>query len=186
MTRPEFAEIMARLAAAYGTGFGRPMDEFTVTVYYDALGDITLDVLRIAAKRVMMQQKWFPTVHELRQAASETQAGEVAALPPAEAWALAWRAACRIDPDIEGSVDRACEMLPTLVLEALRAFGINAMIYGKEPLGVVRGQFLKIYEQIQAKAQRERLLPAQLKAEVKAIGSEFARQQLKQIGVERG
>ncbi len=185
MTLMEFGEIMARLAAAYGTGFGKPMDEFTVAVYYDALGDIPLEALRVASKRVMMQQKWFPTIHELRQAASETQAGEVTSLPPAEAWALAWRAACRIDPEVDGSVDRACAGLPLLVVEALRAFGVNAMVYGKEPVGVIRGQFLKIYEQIQAKAQRERVLPAQLKQQIKAIGAESIRQQLKQIGVER-
>ncbi len=185
MNRKDFAEVMARLAAGYGTGFGRPMDEFMVNVYFDALGDLNLEVLRIAAKRVLVQQKWFPTVHELREAAAETMAGQVKDLPAAEAWKLAWRAAGRIDPDVNDSMIAALAGLNPLVIETMKTFGIHALCYGKEPVGVVRVQFMKIYEQLQARDRREKLLPPALKEEVKAIGQASLRERMKLIGVEK-
>ncbi len=182
MTRPDFANVMAYIAAA----LQKPVSAESVEVYFDLLHDLPLPVLQLAAKRVVLQHKWatFPSVAELREAAAETMAGVVKDLSPAEAWALAWKAACRIDPEQDGSVERACKGLPLLVCEAMRSFGVNALVYGREPIGVVRGQWMKIYEQLQARTQRERLLPAALKEQVAAIGAE-ARQQLRGIGVER-
>ncbi len=37
---------------------------------------------------------------------------------------------------------------------------------GKKPLGVVRGQFMKIYEQLQARDRRLSLLPESLKKSI--------------------
>src|SRR5262249_4373334 len=134
--------------------------------------DLPLDVLKLAAKRVVLEHRWatFPTVAELRAAAAETMQGQVAELSPAEAWAIAWRVVGSTDPEVEGSFQRASKGVPPLVVEAIRAFGLNSLCYGKEPVGVVRGQVLKVYEQLAAREQRTALMPASVRAAIEGIG----------------
>lgn len=174
MTKADFIPIMAYIGTAIGKPIGATKEEVAsrTEVYFDLLGDLPAHTLQVAAKRVVLEHKWatFPTVAELRQAASETIRGQVSGLSSAEAWGLAWDAVKRIDLDIEETIQRACEGLPPLVVEAMRAFGITALVTGKEPISVVRGQFLKVYEQLQARDQRQALLPNRLKADIAKIG----------------
>ena len=172
MSRFEFAQVMAYIAAA----IGKPLSAEATEVYFELLGDLPLEVLHVTAKRVVLEHKWatFPTVAELREAAAETMLGEIKGLSPAEAWAMAWKAAGRIDLETEGSLERACAGLPPLVVEAMRAFSLPALVYGKEPVGIVRAQFVRMFEQLQARAHRQALLPDGLKRQIAAIGQEPA------------
>lgn len=167
MTRAEFTRVVAYLAA--GTGKALPAD--SLEVYFDCLGDLPFELMMLAAKRVVLEHPWhtFPSIAELRQAASESARGQVAELSPAEAWSKAWRAIGDTDPEVEGSFARAVEGLPPIVVEAIRAYGVQSMCYGKEPVGVVRGQFLKIYEQLAARDKRLSLYPAPLKKAVEGV-----------------
>lgn len=165
----EFAEVMAYISAATT----KPLSPEAAEVYYDLLGDLPAEVLRVAAKRVVLEHRWatFPSVAELREAASETMRGQVKELSPAEAWDLAWGAVAYMDPEQEGSVARVTAGLPPLVVETMQAFGVPALCYGKEPVGVIRGQFLKMFEQLAARDRRMALLPASLKHAIASIGS---------------
>lgn len=179
MTRVEFAEGIAYLEA----GCGVPMPAKAIEVYFDILGDLPRDAFRVACKRVILEHPWktFPSIAELRQAASETLRGEICVMSPGEAWAQAWAIVGRIDPEISGSVGRGLEGAHPLVKEAMEAMGIPALCYGKEPVGVLRGQFMRIYEQMAARDKRTALLPKSLQQEVKAIPGAVAGK-LKTIG----
>jgi len=172
MNRREFAEVMAYL----GLGIGRELSADAHQVYFDLLGDLPAPVLRLAAKRVLLEHRWanFPTVAELRAAATETARGEVKELSPGEAWALAWAAVGRIDPEVEGSEVRATKGLPPAVAESLRAMGVAALCYGDEPVGVVRGQFMKVYEAVAGRRRREALLPLAVRQELRVVGEKRA------------
>jgi hypothetical protein len=172
MSDPEFAAVMAYLEAACGV----QLPENSLDVYYDLLGDLDVRVLQCAAKRVALEHPWhtFPSAAEIRQAASETLRGQLNELSPAEAWQEAWSAVSVIDLDIPGSLQRVCERVPPLVVQAMKAFGIPALVCGKEPVAVVRAQFLKIYEQLAARDRRVALLPASVRQMVEAIGKEKA------------
>jgi hypothetical protein len=172
------------------SGIGRPISEDSVEVYFDLLGDLDYKVFQTAARRSLLEHKWatFPSIAELREAATATMRGEVKELSPGEAWKLAWQATGRIDPECEGSVERGTAKLPKLVREAMTAFGINALCYGKEPVGVVRGQFIKIFEQLQARDRRVALLPGSVKEAIEGAPAmlEAIRGQVAQIGVMDG
>ena len=164
MSRSEFAGVMAYL----GVGIGKPLGPESLAVYFDCLGDLSLETLQIAAKRVLMEHKWatFPSIAELRAAASETARAVVKELSAGEAWEMAWRAIGRIDLEIDGSLQRALSGLPPIVVEAMKEMGIPALVYGKEPVGVLRGQFVKFFEGIAARDQRTALLPAKVKQQI--------------------
>ncbi len=190
MDRTEFAQVMAYIAAAVG----KELNAEAAEVYYDLLGDLPLSVLQLAAKLVVLEHRWanFPTVAELRSAAAETMWGQVSALSPSEAWALAWQAVGRMDPEIPSTVEKAFASLPPLVVEAIRAFGLNALCYGDEPVGVVRGQFLRIFEQLQSRERRQALLPSAVQEQIRSIGPapkelpSRVRKMLENVGCEDG
>lgn len=177
--RMEFVKVLGYIA----TAIGKPVTEGMAEVYYDLLGDLPLDVFQTAAKRVVLEHKWatFPSVAELREAAAETMRGNVKELSAAEAWDKAWGAVHDIDLEIPHTL-YVLEGLPPLVREAIRAFGLPAMVYGKEPVGVVRGQFLKIYEQLAIRDRRRALLPQSVKDEISRIGDARVSEQVKRIG----
>lgn len=168
MTRPEFANAMAYLTA----GVGKALTEDQLEVYFDCLKDLPFEVLMVSAKRVLMEHRWpsFPSIAELRGAAAATAQGRVVELSPAEAWQMAWAAIAKIDPEVEGRYERVTKNLPPLVVQAIEAFGVQAMCYGTEPVGVVRGQFIKIYEQLAEREKRVALLPAPVKKAIEDIG----------------
>jgi hypothetical protein len=172
MTREEFGKVVAYIA----TAIDKELSKDRLKVYFDLLGDLSFEVLLTAARRVVLEHPWatFPSVAELRSAAAETIQAQVSATSPAEAWSLAWAATARIDPESEGSFERAVEKLkvPPLVVEAMRAFGVQALCYGKEPVGVVRGQFMDIYEQLLARDKRRALMPGPLKQAIESAGKE--------------
>lgn len=174
MTRIEFAKIMAYITA----GCGKPLAESSLEVYFDLLGDLPADVLLTAAKRVLMEHVWatFPSVAELREAAAQTAQGSVQPMSGGEAWQLAYAAVRKIDPEIEGSTERHTKGLPSLVVEALRDFGIPAMITA-DP-NFARPQFIKIFDALAAREHRHALLPASVKTAVAAIG---CRDEVKQM-----
>ena len=161
MTRKEFAQIVAYVA----TAIDKELPKDRIAVYFDLLGDLPFEVLISAAKKVVLEHPWatFPSAAELRQAASETMRGKVTDLSPAEAWEIAWRVAGKTDPESEGSFSRATKDVPAIIVEAIKAYGVNSLCYGKEPVAVVRRQFIEIYQQIAAREKRAALLPAKLK-----------------------
>jgi hypothetical protein len=167
-TTVEFARTMAFLEAACG----KTMPKESAMVYFELLGDLPNEVLEVAAKRISLEHKWatFPSIAEIREAASETMRGSVRDLSAAEAWQLAWDAAGKIDLEIQGSLERRTAGLPEIVLQAMRAFGLPALVYGKEPLSIVRAQFIKIFEQLAGRERRMALMPASLKNDIARIG----------------
>lgn len=179
MTRQEFASVMSYI----GLAIRQELSSESMEVYFDLLQDLPRDVLQTAARRALLEHRWptFPTVAELRTAAAQTQRGEVKGLSPAEAWGLAWRAVSKIDPEIGGpyhvgdrvyrtQADSILEGLPPLVREAIESMGLPSLCYG-EPVGVIRGQFMKTFEQLAARDERAALLPASVKQAIEGRGA---------------
>lgn len=175
MTRVEFAKAMAYV----GTATGKPLNTEGLEVYFDLLGDLDYGVLMLACKRVLFEHPWatFPSVAELRQAAVDAVRGQVSELSEAEAWAIAWRVIADTDPEVDGSFVRACQRAkaPPLVVEAVQAMGLTSMCYGDEPVGVIRGQFLKTFGQLAGRERRLALLPQSLRKSIESNRSEAPR-----------
>jgi hypothetical protein len=169
MSNSEFATIVAYVSSAVG----KKLDADAQVVYWELLGDLPAEVGWLAAKRVLLEHRWstFPSVAELRQAAVESMRGEVKELSGAEAWAIAWRVAANTDPELDGSFDRACAKAkaPPLVVEAITTFGLLDLCYGKEPEGVLRGQFVSTFNALAARDRRAALLPAAVRESLEDI-----------------
>lgn len=188
----EFAKVMGYVA----TAINKPVTAEAIAIYYDLLGDLPLDVLQAAARKVVLEHKWatFPSVAELRDAAVLLM-GQTTDLPAAEAWRLAWRIAACHDPEIRGPYivngneyesqwDYLTRDVPPLVLKAMQSYGVSALCYSREePTGVTRAHFFKIYDQLQQAERREALLPESLKADMRRIQDKPSMPVLNRIGV---
>jgi hypothetical protein len=171
MTRQEFGVIYAYIAA----GIGKALTDPQIEVYFDCLRDLSYEAVAVAGKRVLMSHRWanFPSIAELREAATATARGTIAELSPAEAWGMAWAAIAKIDPDVAGSFDRHTKNLPALVVRSMINFGVRDLCCGREPVAVIRGQFMKTYEQLARGEHHAALLPAAVKNAIAGIGREL-------------
>ena len=181
MTHAEFASALAYLTA----GCGKQLTDAATEVYWDCLGDLSVDAFRAAAKSVIMRHPWatFPSIAELREAAVEIQSGTGKQVTAQVAWSLACRAAGKIDPAIQGEyvvirngerkvyssqTEYAFDGLPPEVVSTLRTFGIHRLM-GNEPMGVLQAQFVQTYQGLISAAKRDAVLPAPLRQEIDRI-----------------
>ncbi len=174
MTHEEFCKIYAYVTA----GCGQALNADSMRVYFDLLKDIPFEAMEIAAKRVIVEHRWpsFPSIAELRSAGVLAMHGN--SLSAAEAWGLAWNVANKldldvIDPDEEflkahpthrlASGMDEFRKLPTLVQRAMQTYGLRELSYSKDPVTVIRAQFMKVFEQLSASGNRDALLPPSAK-----------------------
>lgn len=169
MTNTEFIEVMGYLTA----GSGKDIPAAAKLVYFDCLQDLGFEAFKLGAKWVLMHHRFatFPTIAELREASTSASRGTVVELSPAKAFEIAWKIIANTDPEIEGSFARAAKGAPPAVVETIRAMGIPALCYGKEPVGVVRAQFERSFTQIAAGEKRRALLPASLTQAIEGRGA---------------
>jgi len=183
MTRLEFMDAMLFVSNA----IGKDLEKARMDAFWEMLKDLDYAVFRAGCQRVILEHPWpsFPSIAELRQAAADVARGQTTELSPGEAWSIAWSAAGRIDLEVDGCLQRETEGIPKIVLEAMQAFGIPALCYGKEPVTIVRAQFIKIFEGLQARDRRSALLPAALVEKIEGKRPAAVAAVVGRIGVER-
>jgi len=172
MTATEFAKGILYLSA----GIGKDLPDAAMEPYFDLLGDLDYETFIVACRRVLVAHVWhtFPTIAELRQAATAASAGRQ--LTAGEAFAIACQVAPQIDPSIQGAyrvrvngewkefpsqaeyvMDRLA--VPVHVRRAIKTFGIESLCNTDEPIGVMRAHFAKVFDQLQERDTHAALLP---------------------------
>lgn len=182
MTTVEFAGVLAYLSAA----IGKRLSAESAEVYFDLLSDLPVEALRAAAKQVVLEHPWstFPSVAEIREAATAIVRGP--RLAGADAWRMAREFAAKVDTDIKGlyrihrsgngtydeypsQIEAFLGGVPKQVQQAIRSFGLHSLCSGADPESVVRGQFLKIFEQIEDREKRLAVMPQTLRREIESL-----------------
>lgn len=157
MTKEEMGKIIAVLAAAYPRF---EPDELTLNVWFDLLGDLDYVVLQLSVKTCMINNTFPPSIAEVRKAAIRIIS------PDRKSVAEAWE-------EVNMALDRfgyyrqveAIESLSPASARAVRAIGFNNLCLTKN-VGVERGQFMKIYEQLGNREQEDILLPDKMRAQI--------------------
>jgi hypothetical protein len=139
---PRFAELMVKLAGAWGTR----LDEVRIRVYALALGDVPFDDVQRACGQAIKESRYFPSVAELR--ACVAPSGEDAGLI---AWTALWQAAATVGAYVSIVVEdgAAAEALETV-------FGSWAVFCETDDgpgLGARRQEFLAAYRAARRRAR---------------------------------
>ena len=79
----------ARTIGALFGAFGQGADEARIAIYVRMLKDIPVDVLKVTAEKVMMENKFLPTIAELVEATRSLMA-EAEPDTRVKTWAEAW------------------------------------------------------------------------------------------------
>ena len=160
MTKGEVAKLLAVLAASYPKF---EVDDLKVQVWHEMLGDLDYVTVNMAVKKLILENTFAPSIAEVRKAAMDILNPDV--MTAAEAWGEVERAVRTYGYYREAE---ALASLTPRVAKVVRQISWREICLNEEP-GVVRGQFLKMYQQVQERDHREMLLPADLRQEIQRL-----------------
>lgn len=185
--RAAFVKIMAYIAA----GIQKPITDVGLEVYYDLLGDLSADVLNIAAKRAVLEHRYatFPPVAVLRDLAIDTRNGTVKEMTGAEAFGIARKVIARCDIDVPHTMENLWKGVPPIVVAAVDAFGFMALYnLPGDAIETARAQFTRVFDSIAEREKRTGILPASVAQKISEIGNakpQAISQTIAAIGVEK-
>lgn len=161
MTKKEVSKLLAVLAAAYPRF---ESDELKVTVWHEMLNDIDYQVAQLAVKKCILEFVFSPSIAEVRQAAIRIMSPQE--ITAAEAWGEVEKA---IKDHGYYSESQAIGSMSPLTARVVQYLGWREICLSTEP-GVIRGQFLKMYGQVEKRESEQMILPAEVKNKIQMIG----------------
>lgn len=164
MIKNEVAKMMAVLAKNYPKF---DVDNGKLELWFELLGDIPYNIAQLTIKKIIMENQFPPTIAEIRKAALDIT--EPKQVTGAEAWgevmfAIQRYGWCKPEEALESMSDRTRRVVKMIGWQE---------ICGNENIDVLRGQFLKMYEQVSGRERNEALLPQSLKDQINALASKF-------------
>lgn len=169
MTLDEFTKLFEILIAAYPGHKFKDEDDMgrTLIVWYTMLNDLPYKILEAAIKKHILQSgnPFFPSINEIRTKALEILSPEDTTA--AEAWGEVLVAVRNYGVY---NMEEGLKSLKPLTRKVAEAVGFRLICMATEDeIGVVRGQFLKMYEQMANRQRQEALLPEGMKKKLQEL-----------------
>jgi len=174
MTKNETIKLLTLLASNYKSIDDKLKDKdkakMLLETWYECLSDLDVNLCMIAAKKAIMSSSFPPTIHDIRQAATEI-------VTPAEENKSAielWNEALKMIRKGSYMTDTEFEKHSLIVK---RFFGSVAQLRELAATDmdtiatVTKGQFLKQIEVLQTKKKEQDLLPQGMRELITQIGS---------------
>lgn len=162
MVRSEVAKLLAVLAAAYPRF---EVNELTEQVWFEMLQDIPYQVAQVAVKKLILESSYPPAIADVRKQVAEVIIPAEEQIDAVTAWGEVINA---IHYYGYYRQDEALSSMSPLTAGVVRCMGWQEICTSEE-LSVIRGQFLRMYEQLSKRKQQEMLLPAGLKKQITEI-----------------
>lgn len=173
MTKQDMIKIFAILATTY-TQFEAVMQDkeklkLSVEVWHELLGDIDFNIAKMAVQKLILESPFPPTIADLRKHIAEITTPKNDRLDGAYAWGEVTTAIRKYGYYRESE---ALKSLSPATAKVVKYLNWKEICTCEEP-GVIRGQFLKMFEQIAKRDKQERLLPDTLKTAINALSDKF-------------
>ena len=175
MNKAETIQIITLLAGNYDSIAKKDaiQKQLMVNTWFDLLKDLDYNLVLQAVKRTIITSEYPPTIHEIRKNALTL------AMPPQQnslnAWNEAYKMICNGLYMTEEEFNKHTE-------EVKEFFGCVQQVreLAKSDIDkvntVTKGQFLRQYETIQQRLQEQRLLPDDMKDNLKLLGDNTIKQ----------
>lgn len=160
-TRDQFKIIVAALKSNYRT-FGIE-NKAQFDFWYEMLKDLDYQLLQTAVKKLVSESSYPPTIADIRKAASNVEAPEV--MDAATAWGEVMNAIRNYGVY---RPEEAVESMAPLTRKVVQAMNYQEICMSKK-LGVDRGQFIRLYNQICERERTDRVLSLELKNNIKQL-----------------
>lgn len=162
MKLSETGEILTLIALNY------PKFEVTedkARLWFDLIGDLPFKLAQMALKKVMLTSQFPPTVADIRKAAVEIITPASETLDAGKAWGEVQKAIRKCGwCDPEG----AYKLMSPLTKQVVDQMSWKE-ICGCEELGVMRGQFMKMFNTLADRQKEQRLLPEKFRKQIAGI-----------------
>lgn len=153
MTKIETVQLLAIITAAHPKQF--VMTELTPVLWAELLEDIPFEVAQLAVKSHISQSPFPPTIADIRKHAITLQLPIEDQLDAATAWGHVMAA---IQQYGYYQQQKALESLPSRTAKVVKFLGWQELCSCTE-IGVIRGQFLKMYTQVTQQEMKQAMLP---------------------------
>jgi hypothetical protein len=170
MTKTETIKLFTIFTAAYPR-----FDSFknaealkpVIELWTEMLADVPYPVVETAAKKLILESPYPPTISDIRKQVVEITTDPADRIDGATAWgevAKAIREYGHYNPE------EAMESISPRAVKVARMIGWKELCTCEEP-GVIRGQFIKMYDAYTAREKQDALLPDQLFGIIQQIGA---------------
>lgn len=162
MNKSETQKLLTILSIAY-SNFDAT-DPKKTEVWHSLIGDLDFPIAKTAIQKLIIDSPYPPTIHDIRKKVLEVQYPDLPT--PAEAWHILTENISRY-----GSY-RASEgiaALPPVVRETAQYMGYVEICRSEDPEGVLRAQFMRMYEQVLGRRREQAMLPEPIKEQIKQI-----------------
>ena len=181
MTRKETVVIITLLAGNYESFAKRTQTDEQVKIildtWYECLGDLDYKLVLQAVKKTIIESPYPPTIHDIRKNAVElikpsTQRTAI------EAWEEAYKMICSGSYMTQEEFDKHSPEVKKFFgsTTQLKAYATNVDFN----MDVVRSNFLKQYETIVERENKQKLLPEQMQQFIGELSKKVDIKQLKE------
>ena len=164
MTFQETRNILKIIMAAYPKQFA--MNEITPELWHSLLQDLSFDVIQAAVKKYILQEKFPPTITEIRDKAQSILNKDML-LDGTLAWDIVL-SAVRKYGYTRGQ--DAIQTLPSPIQQVVRAIGWQRLCGSTQP-DVIRGQFFKMFDRVQQTHRDQEVLPQEFQKSLDRVFS---------------
>lgn len=163
MKKKEVIKLLGIIAAAYPNM--KEVDEATVALWYECLKDVDVKPALVAVKKHILESIYPPSIADIRKQITEITMPKEQKIDGATAWGEVVSAIKNYGIYRE---EEALASMSPLTQRVVKYMSWQEICLSDNP-GVVRGQFLKMYETIAEQEKRDMLLPDSFKQEMKQI-----------------
>ncbi len=176
MNKKEVVKIFALLSAAYpkfeslNILKSPELAETTIELWYKMLGDVDYQVIELAIQKHVLSSPFPPSIADIRKSAIEVMTPVNEKLDAATAWG-----------EVEAAIRKFGSWGESEALESMSPRTARVVRYLNwqeiclsDKLGVIRGQFINMYGQVEQRENKDRLLPAKLRNEIESIAAGFS------------
>lgn len=160
-------KLLAIISSAY------PRSEFTepqVKLWHEMLKDLDFRTAQVALKTHILNNTFPPAIADIRKAHANITTDENEQLTAADAWGEVMRAVKKYGTYNQ---EEAFKMMSPRTAQVAKYIGFYEICMS-DRIDVIRGQFVKMYDQVITRDRKEKLLPMELKKEIKMISEKMA------------
>lgn len=157
-----------KLLAIINTAFpNMQITESMVELWHELLGDLEFNLAIAAVKKLILESPFPPTIADIRKRAVEIMTPAEDKIDASTAWGEVVHAIRMFGYP---RPQEALESMSPRTRKVVEQMGWQEICQATEP-GVVRGQFLRMYEAYSAREKQDALLPQKMRDEIKQIAN---------------
>jgi len=167
MTREEFKIIVTALKSVYPK-FGIT-DKLQFDFWFSMLEDIDYKTMQLTVKKYVSEEKWAPTIADLRKSYTETAQPKV--LDANSAWGEVQKA---IRYNGTYGEEKAYESMSPTTAQVVKNMGYKELCLSENQMAD-RAHFMKMYEVYKDRQQKQAQLPEGLKEDINQLTGDLTK-----------